>query len=73
MNRQELPCSKEVFSFETCVQLKIFESNCVLEKHQFLECIHKESPSLALRARVTKKIESFQAGKDQHLAIQKQQ
>jgi hypothetical protein len=73
MKSQVLPCSKEVLSFETCLQLKIFEPNCILEKHQFLECIHKESLSLGLRVRVIKKIESFHAGKDKYPAIQTQE
>ena len=70
---KELACSREHFSFENCMKLKLFESKCAIEKYQFLQCIQKESPFVAIRASFRKKIESFPVGKtEQQLSQQTQ-
>ena len=55
------------------MKLKLFESKCAIEKYQFVQCITKETPFVAIRASFTKKIETFPVGKPQHQLSQQTQ
>ncbi len=58
---REIPCSKEHYSFENCMKLKIFETNCILEKFDFLKCVQEQAPYVAIKTPsrlLTKKIET---------------
>jgi hypothetical protein len=66
---QERVCSTEHISYKNCMKLKIFESNCVVEKYQFLQCVKKEAPFVAIPASFAKKIESLPSSKGEHQAI----
>ena len=70
---KELACSREHFSFENCMKLKLFESKCAIEKYQFVQCITKETPFVAIRASFSKKIETLPVGKTEHQLSQQTQ
>jgi len=70
---KELACSREHFSYENCMKLKIFENKCAIEKYQFVQCIAHEPPFVAVRASFTKKIESFPVLKNEHQLSQQLQ
>jgi hypothetical protein len=70
---QDLVCSREHFSYENCMKLKIFESNCAIEKYQFLQCVTQESPYVAVRASFAKKIETSPGEKVNTTSLNKYQ
>ncbi len=68
MKPQELACSREQLLFQNCLQLKIFENKCVIEKFEFIQCIQKEAPYVAVKLSDLKKIETspVAVAKQQH-------
>jgi hypothetical protein len=64
--QQELSCSREQLMFQNCLQLKIFENKCIMEKFEFIQCIQKETPYVAVKLSDLKKIETFPAGIPKH-------